>query len=51
VTFGVLNLVRNQILRVRCAAMQFGRSDARYCSYSHICTVFRSIDWLESNGG
>jgi len=36
VTFGVLNLFGNQILCGRCAAVQFGRSDARYCSYSHI---------------
>ena len=34
-TFGVLNLFHNQILCARCAAVQFGRLDAQYCSYIH----------------
>ena len=32
----VVNLFRNQILCARWVAVQSGRSDARYCSYSHV---------------
>jgi len=47
VMIGVLNLFGNQILCATCAAVQFGRLDARYCSYSHIRTVFRFTHCLD----